>query len=278
MNERKKKDTANDKKDFYFSVIVSQILCFIVLVLLFFSARAGEGWEQIRERYSLLLEDDFLTSEFSSVVSGMKEYLLSGSTAFAVSGNRVEPYSQPLSRGTDESSSQAASDEEADGEAVQTASVTVETVSVTTENNKSVPLKLSYKKEQEMIFPLHERIYTSYYGERTDPIKEGYDFHKGIDLAADEGDSIMAVLDGTVSSVGEDSRSGKYVFLAHENGRVTFYCHCSEILCAEGDDIRQGETIALVGSTGYSTGPHLHFEIRDDGVSIDPLPLIENAD
>ena len=83
--------------------------------------------------------------------------------------------------------------------------------------------------------------------------------------------------DGRVVSVGEDARSGKYVFLEHEKDVVTFYCHCSEILVKEGDKVSQGDTIALVGSTGYSTGPHLHFEVRIKDVSVDPLPLLRDA-
>ena len=138
-------------------------------------------------------------------------------------------------------------------------------------------VKKKVSKPKKLISPVEDGRYTSYFGERTDPISEGYDYHKGLDIGADEGDRIRAVYDGIVLSVGEDSRSGNYIFLEHKNGYVTFYCHCSEILAEEGTVIRQGETIALVGSTGYSTGPHLHFEIRKNGESIDPLPFIENA-
>ena len=75
--------------------------------------------------------------------------------------------------------------------------------------------------------------------------------------------------------MGEDSRAGKYIFLTHDDGYVTFYCHCSEILAEVGAVIRQGETIALVGSTGWSTGPHLHFEVRKNNIRYNPLYILE---
>ena len=76
--------------------------------------------------------------------------------------------------------------------------------------------------------------------------------------------------------MGEDSRAGKYIFLEHDDGVVTFYCHCSEITARMGDVIRGGEMIARIGSTGWSTGPHLHFEIRKDNIRLNPMWALEN--
>ena len=81
-----------------------------------------------------------------------------------------------------------------------------------------------------------------------------------------------------MKKVGRDSRSGNYVILSHGGGMETFYCHCSKILAAEGETVRAGDGIALVGSTGWSTGPHLHFEIRKDGERMDPLPILNGHD
>ncbi len=285
MNERKNNRQAKTEKDYYFPVILSQVLCCSVLVGLFFFVRGGSGWQQLSEKYSSLLQEDFLTVEFSSVVSGMKEYLLEGSASFAVNGNRVEPY---VNEDVTENNDNTSVTEEEPEKAIDTPEATTATNETSADtavqtmssgvNAQTVPLKLEYKKKSNMTAPLEDGVYTSYFGERTDPIAGDEDYHKGIDIAADEGEPIKAVFDGIVSAAGEDERSGKYVFLEHGKGIVTLYCHCSEIIVGKGERIKQGETIALVGSTGYSTGPHLHFEVRMNGESIDPLPLLENAD
>lgn len=281
MKESKNKD--NTQKDYYFPVIVSQIFTCTVAVILFFFLTGGENGSEIPDGYKRLLREDFLTRELASAVSGMKEYLLSGSS-FAVFGSRVEQ----VTDGSITASVTVEADAPEVTERVTEESTTivfekekVSEIAVEADSKKVTPQTLTVKKKaskpRKLISPVEDGRYTSYFGERTDPISEGYDYHRGLDIGADEGDRIRAVYDGIVLSVGEDSRSGNYIFLEHKNGYVTFYCHCSEILADEGAVIRQGETIALVGSTGYSTGPHLHFEIRKNGESIDPLPFIENA-
>lgn len=278
MKENKNKDSS--QKDYYFPVILSQLFTCAVVVVLFFFLQSGEGGNEILEGYKKLLREDFLTKEFTSAVSGVKDYLLSENT-LAVFGSRVEYVTDgSASYDVTESTTVPITIKEHETTIVFEAEKVSE-IAVKADSKKVSPQSLEVKKDkpegQKMISPVTDGRYTSYFGERTDPISEGYDYHKGLDIGADEGDIIRAVLDGVVISVGEDSRSGNYIFLEHKNGYVTFYCHCSEIVAEEGAVIRQGETIALVGSTGYSTGPHLHFEVRVDGESIDPLPLIENA-
>lgn len=276
MNEQKNNRQSQTEKDYYFPVILSQIVCCAVLVGSFFLIRGGNSWLQLSEKYRSLLREDYLTVELDSVVSGVKEYLLEGSAAFAVNGNRVEPYAELTT--TEKSTPEAEIEAETTEDTSEGTTVpAVQTISVK-KTSQSVPLKLEYKKKSNITQPLNAGVYTSYFGERTDPIEGDDDYHKGIDIAADEGEAIRAVFDGDVSSIGEDDRSGKYVFIDHGKGVATFYCHCSEILVSEGESVTQGDVIARVGSTGYATGPHLHFEVRVNGESIDPLPLLENAD
>lgn len=111
---------------------------------------------------------------------------------------------------------------------------------------------------------------SSPFGARVHPVTGENGYHTGIDIAAGEGERIAAAYDGTVCEISEDSTSGKYIILDHGNGLKTFYCHCSQILAEKGANVRAGETIALVGSTGQVTGPHLHFELRLNGVRYDP--------
>lgn len=94
-------------------------------------------------------------------------------------------------------------------------------------------------------------------------------FHRGTDIAAPLGTEIHAAAAGTVCLAGEQGSYGNLVQVDHGNGYVTCYAHCSELLVSEGDRVEQGQTVALVGSTGRSTGPHCHFEIRWQGEPFD---------
>ncbi len=124
------------------------------------------------------------------------------------------------------------------------------------------------------VIPVQGARITSRFGYRTHPITGKKGFHTGLDLAAAEGTPISAVYYGKVTKTGEDDSWGKYVLVEHSDGFETFYCHLSEIYAEKGAVIRQGETVGLVGSTGMSTGPHLHFEVRINNVRVDPEMLI----
>lgn len=99
--------------------------------------------------------------------------------------------------------------------------------------------------------------------------------HPGIDIAIPTGSYIRAAGAGRVMEVGEDSIYGKFVRIDHENGYVTLYAHASDMSVELGEAVRKNEVIALSGSTGESTGPHLHFEILFEGEPVDPLDMVE---
>lgn len=96
-------------------------------------------------------------------------------------------------------------------------------------------------------------------------------FHRGVDIATSYGTAISAAMDGTVVFSGEKGSYGNLVILSHSNGFYTYYGHCSQLLVSVGQQVSQGDVIAAVGSTGRSTGPHCHFEVRYQGSPIDPL-------
>jgi murein DD-endopeptidase MepM/ murein hydrolase activator NlpD len=124
-------------------------------------------------------------------------------------------------------------------------------------------------------FPLAGRAtVSSPYGTRASPFTGHPQFHNGIDLSAPIGTPVVAARDGTVAEVGEDAMLGKFVRLSHEGGYDTVYGHLSETLVSLNQAVHSGIMIAKVGSTGQSTGPHLHFELRRKGSPRDPLPLI----
>jgi len=108
------------------------------------------------------------------------------------------------------------------------------------------------------------------YGWRKDPYTGEREFHRGIDIVAHAGTAIVAPGDGVVSRAGRYPQLGKSIDIAHGHGYVTRYAHMSELLVEPGDRIRRGDPVGLVGSTGRSTGPHLHYEVFRDGRRVNP--------
>ena len=118
--------------------------------------------------------------------------------------------------------------------------------------------------------PVEGRI-SSPFGLRRHPITGETQFHAGVDIAAATGAPIRSVGDGTVVFSGAQRGYGNTVIVEHRDGTRSVYAHNQENLVAEGDSVQAGQTIGLVGSTGRSTGPHLHFEIRREGENINPF-------
>ncbi|MCD8016717.1 MAG: peptidoglycan DD-metalloendopeptidase family protein [Oscillospiraceae bacterium] len=112
---------------------------------------------------------------------------------------------------------------------------------------------------------------TSRFGYRVHPIFGTTKYHAGVDIGASAGATISAAAAGTVTIAEYSSSYGNYVVIYHSNGTTTLYAHMSSIAVSAGDTVSQGQTIGYVGSTGNSTGPHLHFEIRVNGSNVDPL-------
>ena len=134
---------------------------------------------------------------------------------------------------------------------------------------------------------LHERIIpsgravehgllSSKYGKRINPFTGKQEHHKGIDITSKEGSSILAVADGVVTWSGVRAGYGKLVEINHGNGYVTRYGHNKQQLVKAGDTVRKGETIALMGSTGRSTGPHVHIEVMHNGKQVNPQKYLNN--
>ena len=114
---------------------------------------------------------------------------------------------------------------------------------------------------------------TSAYGWRQDPFTGEATFHKGIDLKAAEGSDVAAAGAGRVTFAGASGGYGTTVIVEHANGLSTRYAHLSEVRVKAGDEIAAGQVIGLAGSTGRATAPHLHFEVLEDGVQVDPRRL-----
>lgn len=125
--------------------------------------------------------------------------------------------------------------------------------------------------------PGYTRI-SSNYGMRTHPITGIYKLHTGVDISAPLGSSFIAANDGVVVKAGMNAAYGNMVMINHGGGVSTLYAHGSQILVEVGQEIKRGDEVLKVGSTGYSTGPHAHFEVRINGQYVDPIPYITTTE
>lgn len=122
--------------------------------------------------------------------------------------------------------------------------------------------------------PIAKGWMSSRYGYRADPFTGRSAWHAGVDFAGKDGSDIVSVAAGVVTYSGERYGYGNLVEVNHGNGYTTRYAHCKEIKVAVGDIVRKGDVVALMGSTGRSTGPHVHFEVYKNGRTVDPAAYI----
>ncbi len=130
--------------------------------------------------------------------------------------------------------------------------------------------------QAEHVLPVEGRI-TSGFGERMHPISKDYRFHRGVDIAAPMGTQVRAMGKGTVVFSGWRQGYGNTVIIDHGDGTLSRYAHNSENLVKAGDEVEAGTVIGHVGSTGRSTGPHLHVEVVRDGEPVDPIQFMTNG-
>ncbi|TMV49689.1 M23 family metallopeptidase [Paenibacillus mesophilus] len=125
------------------------------------------------------------------------------------------------------------------------------------------------------IWPVDSRAVSSGFGVRIDPFNYSPSFHNGMDIAGRNNDPVFVTADGTVITAGWDKSEGNHLVVDHGNGLRTQYMHLNEFLVKKGDKVKKGQQIAKMGSTGRSTGPHLHYGVIKNGVVIDPRPYLK---
>ncbi|MFH1263394.1 MAG: M23 family metallopeptidase [Pseudomonadota bacterium] len=125
-------------------------------------------------------------------------------------------------------------------------------------------------KEQALRLPSRNRL-TSQYGPRIDPFAEGIEYHRGIDFRAEYRSEVKAALDGKVIRAGDWGSYGNIVIVEHPDGYQSRYAHLEKVLVKVGKRVKQGDLLGLAGSTGHSTGTHIHFELIKDGKRVDPI-------
>ena len=149
-----------------------------------------------------------------------------------------------------------------------------ESPAVTTTTTASV--KAEKKAAKEVCAPLTGGVLTSPFGGREDPFDATQeDVHHGVDIGAEEGTVLYAFRAGTVTEVGyEELGYGHYLIVSCDERHSYLYAHCSRVDVQTGQTVKAGDAVALVGSTGRSTGSHLHFEWREDGEAVDPTAVL----
>lgn len=195
----------------------------------------------------------------SFLVIGSQPVLANSSAATADIAAVSRESHSPISGGDDQFRNLFASWKSLDGDAV---SAPAPTTSV------AIPSSM----------PLASVKLTSNYGMRTHPVIGGRHNHKGVDLAAPTGTPIYATADGRVSRADRFSSYGLYISLDHGADLETRYAHMSRLAVAAGQRVRKGDIIGYVGSTGRSTGPHLHYEVRIAGVAVNPIPYMVESE
>ncbi len=245
MNETK-------EQDYYFPILVVQIIVFVLLTILVYLF-GTEG--DFKNNYLTLLKSNVDSVEISEAVETFRKHLYTGEIFTVLNIN--DDFSEQQDKTTTELNNGIG------GKDIEHKKAK--------ENTSFSPVFSTVK----ILPPIEDGKYTSYFGYRINPITGEYGFHSGLDIAAPDGTKIRAAFNGRVIKSGYDAQAGNYIYLSHDDGFVTFYCHCSKILIPVDTVVRQGETIAFVGSTGYSTGPHLHFEIRKNNIRYNPLWLLE---
>lgn len=125
--------------------------------------------------------------------------------------------------------------------------------------------------------PVSRTSYTSSFGVRYDPFTGNAAMHAGVDIAGPIGEPIYAAADGVVHTAGWGGAYGNMIQIGHGRGMATRYGHLSRILVQPGDTVKKGEVIARMGSTGRSTGSHLHYEVRVDGRAVNPMPFLQSS-
>ena len=142
------------------------------------------------------------------------------------------------------------------------------------ESKQSILAERERFKRIPNIWPTRSRVVTSPFGYRKDPFTKKLSFHRGIDIAGSINDPVLAAGTGTVVTADFDPFHGHHLILEHENGLRTWYMHLNSVLVQWGEHVECGQQIGRMGSSGRSTGPHLHYEVVQNGKSTDPQPYL----
>lgn len=286
-HRKKAREEREGKKSGFLNLILLQlILCVLTAIIILFGNLIFSGSVNRMKEYYVanILNDNSLKDTAKSAIEQVMLFLnqpasnktLSDSSSSSSASSDLGSSSrQEESSQTSDSSGSNASSETVLGSATGVSSAGGEfnpAWEQTTANFNPAPLNLGQKEAQKTCVPLHG-VLSCGYGYRLHPITGLPDFHKGIDIPADEGTPILAAMDGTVMTAGVSASFGNYVVIQHSDSLVTRYGHCSRLNVEQGQEVQAGDIVGFVGNTGYSTGKHLHFDVSRNGTYFDPHQL-----
>lgn len=277
------------------------VICVICLAVAFgLKQWGGKYYDKVKAYAQAAFENNITREDVSEVFHNIGKQLPDAAAIFSSSNTSSAEQSSVSQSNSSENTSSTASQNSSsssmpsDGES-ETDSLPVDTQSAVNALNcrvKTATLSASnvasssisrlppasaslapYKVTIKPIMPVEGRI-TSAYGYRIHPITGKYSFHTGMDIAAARGTPVLAAYAGTVEDTGNSDIYGNYVLLNNGGGIKTFYADCDTIKVKKGQTVKAGQTIATVGSTGLSTGCHLHFEIRVNSIYQNPQWVI----
>lgn len=282
----------NVKKKGVFLTGIQIGICAFCLAAAFLLSYLGGSYFSIAKKYvKAALSSSITNEQIVETFHSIRSQFPDAAQVFSSSGTEGKTSSTSSSKNSGSAASQTS--KSMTGKAAKTSSAASETGGVTakqasytyeggenlkianlkTSSNSNLPpaaaslapLRISIKP----VIPVQGHI-TSPFGYRINPITKQFSFHTGMDIAAAEGTPIAAAFAGTVEKVGASPAYGNYVLLDNGSGIETFYGHCKLVTVRQGDKVKAGGLLGGVGSTGMSTGDHLHFEIRLHGISLNP--------
>jgi len=187
------------------------------------------------------------------------------------------PRDQEASEPVDEPEAPPAGDEKQDSGAEETTPAVVHMEYAGLELPENATMDWYRLDLDELARPVEGGWVSSSYGWREHPVDGVERFHQGVDLAVNTGTAVCAFAAGTVDYIGESDIYGNYLQIRHGNGVTSFYAHCNRLCVQKGQTVAVGEKVAESGATGNTTGPHLHFELKKDGILLNPLYYIETS-
>ncbi len=250
-----------NKKDYLVSTLLYQFLfCAILIAVCFLLAKNSNGFfESFKQTFSEKFENNVLFEE------AVESFITKSSSPVTESGENTVK---------DEKTTESVPEESEYSEDAREISEECEA-----QPTQNIPVNASmsgYAFNKSMQKPIDGEI-TSEFGFREHPVYGDERFHTGLDIAAEEGTAVKAAFSGKVTFAGHDDSFGNYVEITHGSEIKTLYCHLQSLYTDENNLVEAGQVIGFVGQTGVATGPHLHFEIRINGVSYDPYIAYVNA-
>lgn len=242
----------------FVSIIILQIfLCVIIVSVSIGIKRFGDSmYTDFKSTYNDIMEESLTIQKINTWIEQAENWFDQAMNIFGKNG-----IGENISSVTEEMSPTKSTEQMGKGGETQVLSVDEDYEELSMDN---VVVLGDY------VLPVDTVNISSLYGYREDPFTGETGFHKGMDFAAGEGTDIVAIISGVVSEVGESETYGNYVSVLHESGLETFYAHCDKVLVKKNKKVDMGDVIAKVGTTGSSTGYHVHVETRMNGVKFDP--------